>query len=698
MKLCRTLAGFFSLAMVAMAATPVRPITHEDLWTMKRVGAPQPSPDGRMIVFPVTEGAYDAKEQVSDLWLAPVDGGVAPRKLTQTKGIETSPRWSPDGTRIAFSARRDGDEVAQIYVIDVARGGEAGRITSLTTGARSPRWSPDGRTLLFVSEVYPGADDEAANRQAAKAEKDRKHTARVYDGFPIRNWDRWLDAKKAHLFVQEAVPGAKPRDLLAGTALAGRRGFAGRMTDSGEEFPAVWTPDGRGVVFIASTTRDRAAFEQVPTQLFLVGLDGGEPRQLTNDQDSYASPNFLRDGSMLVCEMTKGVKGTVYHHARLAAFPWPFDAGRRAVLTSSLDLKVGTFAIGADDRTVYFTAEIAGTEKLYSVPVGGGVVRAYDIPRHGALSNLAGEGAALVANHDSVSSPNEIVRLDPAAGTMRPLTRFNAELLARLDLSPAEHFTFKSSKGRSIHNLLIRPAGFDPAKKYPLIALIHGGPHSQWRDAWSLRWNCHLLAAPGYVLLLTNYTGSTGSTEAFAQAIQRDPLKTPGEEINEAVDEAIRRYSFVDPARLAAGGASYGGHLANWLQATTTRYRCLISHAGLVNLEAQWGTSDVIYSRELNNGGPVWDQGPIWREQNPARLAGNAAKKTGWMTPMMLTVGELDYRVPVNNTIEAWSLHQRLQIPSKLVVFPDENHWILKGGNSRFWYGEVHAWWKRWLK
>jgi dipeptidyl aminopeptidase/acylaminoacyl peptidase len=304
----------------------------------------------------------------------------------------------------------------------------------------------------------------------------------------------------------------------------------------------------------------------------------------------------------------------------------------------------------------------------------------------------------LVANHDSVSSPNEIVRLDPVAETMHAVTRFNAELLGQLDLPPAEHFTFKSSKGRAIHNLLIRPAGFDPAKKYPLVALIHGGPHSQWRDAWSLRWNCHLLASPGYVLLLTNYTGSTGSTEAFAQAIQRDPLKTPGEEINEAVDEAIRRYRFVDRTRLAAGGASYGGHLANWLQATTTRFRCLISHAGLVNLEAQWGTSDVIFSRELNNGGPVWEQGAIWREQNPARLAGNAAKKTGWMTPMMLTAGELDYRVPVNNTIEAWSLHQRLQIPGKLIVFPDENHWILKGENSRFWYGEVHAWWGRWLK
>ncbi|MGH9840503.1 MAG: prolyl oligopeptidase family serine peptidase, partial [Blastocatellia bacterium] len=227
--------------------------------------------------------------------------------------------------------------------------------------------------------------------------------------------------------------------------------------------------------------------------------------------------------------------------------------------------------------------------------------------------------------------------------------------------------------------------------KYPILNFIHGGPHTMTRDQFFLRWNYHLLAQPGYVILMSDYTGSTGYGEKFAQAIQLDPLTTPGEELNEAADEAIKRFKFIDGARQAAGGASYGGHLANWLQATTTRYKCLISHAGLVNLESQWATSDIVYSRELSNGGPVWEQGPVWREQNPIR---HAAK---FKTPMLITIGENDFRVPLNNSLENWSVHQRVRIPSKLIVFPEENHWILKGENSRFFYSEVQAWLKRWL-
>jgi len=221
--------------------------------------------------------------------------------------------------------------------------------------------------------------------------------------------------------------------------------------------------------------------------------------------------------------------------------------------------------------------------------------------------------------------------------------------------------------------------------------VIHGGPHGMWRDQFFIRWNYHLLAAPGYVLLLTNYSGSTGFGEAFARSIQGDPLKGPADEINEAADAAIREFHFIDGTRQCAGGASYGGHLANWLQGTTTRYRCLVSHAGLVNLEAQWGTSDTIYSREVNMGGPPWKQGAVWREQNPIRFAEN------FRTPVLVTVGENDFRVPLNNALEYWSALQRMNVPSRLIVFPDENHWIQKGENSRLFYSELAAWLARWL-
>jgi dipeptidyl aminopeptidase/acylaminoacyl peptidase len=220
---------------------------------------------------------------------------------------------------------------------------------------------------------------------------------------------------------------------------------------------------------------------------------------------------------------------------------------------------------------------------------------------------------------------------------------------------------------------------------------MHGGAANMWRDQISLRWNYHLLAKPGYVILLTNYTGSTGFGEQFAQNIQGDPLKTPAEEINEAADEAVKRFAFIDGTRQAAAGASYGGHLANWMEASTTRYKCLISHAGLANSESQWGTSDTIYGRELMNLGPPWEQGAVWREQNPIRFAAR------FKTPIMLSVGEHDYRVPTNETLEMWSAIQRMQVPSRLLVWPDENHWILNGENSRYFYKEVADWLARWL-
>ena len=695
----RLAALLLTTALAVFAADPARrPITHEDVWLMKRVGAPAPSPDGKWAVISVSSPAYDAKDQSADLWVVAVDGSQAPRQLTRTKAPETGANWSPDSTRVAFSAKREGDDVAQIYVLDLARGGEPERITALSTGARAAKWSPDGTKLLFVSEVYPGAADDEANQRAAKAVKARNYNARVYEGFPIKYWDHWLDEKRAHLFVQEAKAGAKARDLFANTKFAALPGFAGRETDSGEDLPATWAPDSQTIVFAAATNRNRAAFEHVPTQLFEVAVGGGEPRTLTNDKDSYEDPEFRPDGKALLVSVRPGGDSKTYHHGRVASFPWPFDAAKRSVLTAKLDLSVTNFAVTDDSRTVYFTAETGHHVKLYSVPATGGDVRTHELKPAGVITGVATAGSSLLAAMDNAAQPAEIARVDPAANTVRALTKFNEARLAKLDLPALEHFTFTSARGRTIHNLLVRPAGFDPAKKYPLFVVIHGGPAPQFKDAWGIRWNYHLLASPGYVLLLTNYSGSSGYSEEFGQAIQNDPLKGPADEINQAADEAIKRYAFIDGKRQAAGGASYGGHLANWLQATTTRYKCLISHAGLVNLETQWATSDGIYHRELNNGGPIWEQSATWREQNPVRLVGNHLRKTGWVTPMLLTVGETDYRVPANNTYENWAYLQRLQIPSKLIVFPEQNHWIMKGEDSRFWFGEVHAWLAKWLK
>ncbi|MBM3872360.1 MAG: S9 family peptidase [Verrucomicrobia bacterium] len=700
-----TVAPAPTVAGTPAVVTP-RPITHEDVWLMKRVGGPVLSPDGTRVVFSVTDPAYDPKEQSSDLWLVMTDGSSAPRRLTHSRGAEAGATWSPDGSRLAFSAKRDGDDAPQVYVLNLETGGEAERITQLSTGARGPQWSPDGQRILFSSDVYPGAKDDAANKRAAKERKDRPWTARVYDGFPIRYWDQWLDDRRPSLFVQEARAGAVARDILAGTELVAKRGFAGRLSDAGQSLSAAWTPDGEGVVFVATIERDRAAYADTSTDLYLVGLKGidrvgphgGEPQALTAGPDDFGGPVFTPDGRHLLLSFSPGGDGKVYHHSRVVSFPWPMQGASRVDLTASLDLSIADFVLLADGRTVLLAAEEGAHTRLFSVPVTGGPVTPRPLQGAGVISSLAAEAGRIVASSESAMGPPELVEIELATGARKPLTRFNADRLAPLDLRPLVSFVVTSALGRPVETLVLRPAGFDPARRYPVLVVIHGGPAPQFRDAWSVRWNYQLLAAPGYVLVMTNYSGSRGYTEAFGQAIQGDPLKTPADEINQGLDEALRRYPFLDGNRVAAAGASYGGHLVNWLQATTTRYRAFVSHAGLVNLESQWATSDVIYHREVGNGGPVWEQGPIWREQNPARLAGNHAKGTGWRTPMLLTVGENDFRVPLNNTLENWSFHQRLQIPSRLIVFPDENHWILKGENGRFWYREVQGWLAQWLK
>ena len=680
----------------ATSAAARRIPAHEDIWLLKRVGAPVASPDGQWVAFSVSEPAYDDK-QASDVWLVRTDGTQPPRRLTNTRAGESGLAWSADSRRLAFSSKRDADDVAQVYVLDLAQGGDAQRITSLVLGARAPQFSPDGTQLLFISNPYPGALNEADNKKAQEAEKARKYNARVYTGFPVRNWDRWVDTRRPHVYVQAVDPTAAARDLLAGTKLAAMPGYSGRGGDGGEEVDAAWTPDGKAVVFAASIDRDQSAHAFTSMDLWQVPVAGGEPQRLTAAGDNWGRPRFSADGKWLAALHERRNGDKVYVATRLATVPWSAAGGtftQMKLVTAGLDRAVSSFALSPDSKEAWFSAEDSGGENLYAVPLAGGKVRTVAAPERGLYTNVAtgtARGSAMVAAYESATAPAEIVRVDVARGTHTALTHFNDAKLAQLDLPPLEEFWFTSKRGATIHNFVVRPPGFDPAKKYPLFVMIHGGPHTMWRDQFFLRWNYHLLSSRGIVFVLTNYTGSTGFGEAFAQGIQNDPLIGPGLELNEAADAAIAKYSFIDGSRQCAGGASYGGHLANWLLASTTHYRCLVSHAGLVNLEVQWGTSDTIYGREVNMGGPHWEGGKGWQEQNPIKYAGR------FRTPVLVTVGEQDFRVPLNNSLEYWSALQRMQVPSKLLVFPEENHWILKGENSRFWYAEVQDWLAKYL-
>jgi dipeptidyl aminopeptidase/acylaminoacyl peptidase len=688
------LSVFAGWPMAAEPAAPaVRPITYEDLWLMKRPGALAVSPDGRWFVVAVTEPSYEEGQGRSDLWIVPSDGRGPLRRLTSGNSSEGDPVFSPDSVRVAFTAKRDEDEASQVYVLDLA-GGEAQRVTNWPGGAKSPKFSPDGRSILFVGPTHPGAITEEDNREAAADRKARKYNARAYDGFPVRHWDRWLDELRPSLMVQPIGTGTPARDLLASSALRKEPGYGGRLGNEGDTIDAVWTPDGGGVVFAATTNRDEAARAEVKSSLWLVGMDGSEPRRLTGDEGDYSSPDFTPDGKALLAKVQPATDTWTYTASRLVRWSWP-SLGERNVLTAAFDDSVERFEVSPDSRRVFFLAERAGHDQLFEVKVAGGGVKPVGQLAVGTYSRFAvggsGSKPVIAAIWASATNPPELGRIDPRTGDWSPISMFNKARAAAIDWLPVEQFWFKSDRGKQIHNLLVKPPGFDPGKKYPLFVLIHGGPHNMWKDDFVIRWNYHLLAQPGYVVLLTNYSGSTGYGEAFARSIQGDPLEGPAGEINEAADEAIRRYAFIDASRQAAGGASYGGHLTNWLAVTTDRYKALVSHAGLYDLRTQWTTSDVVYSRERNVGGPAWEDLPLWKEQSP--FYRSAKPKT----PILVTFGEKDFRVPVNNGLEFWTILQRQDVPSRLVVFPDENHWILKGENSRYFYGEVHGWLAKYL-
>jgi len=670
---------FFSIAIAQVK----KAITHESMWMMKRVGAPEVSPDGKWIVFSVTEPSYVDKDVISDLWIVPADGSIKPRKLTFGKASESGYKWSPDSKYIAFAAKREEDEVPQVYIMNIREGGEAQRFSNISTGAGSPQWSPNGKMILFTNKVFPGNFTDSANKKTAEERKKLKYNARVYTSFPIRNWDQWIDDKQTHAFVQSIEPGSTARDIFTNVSASVKEGFAFNGSIS-------WAPDNQSVIFSATTDFTSGAFQDPTSHLYKLSINGGDAVQLTNDGNDYGNPSFSADGKYLFCMSSANNNNKVYNLSKLTRYDWP-SLSNKTYLTEKLDRPVNSYVVTTDNKIVLSVEDQANDKILLLDAVKGDTKELTS--EHGSYTavSISSDGKVIVSTYENASKPAELVRIKGDSKTAESLTTFNDAALSALDLQRPETFWFTSSRGKKIKSMLVRPAGFDASKKYPLFVVMHGGPAGAWKDNWGYRWNYHLLASPGYIVLLTDYTGSTGYGEKFSQDIQFDPLKGPADEINEAADHAIKTYSFIDGARQAAGGGSYGGHLANWMQATTTRYKCLISHAGMVNSESQYLTSDYMFGREVMNGGAPWTQTAVWKDQNPIRFA------TKFKTPVLITVGERDFRVPLNNSIENFGVLQRLKIPSKLIVFPEENHWILKPENSKFWYSEVNAWLKKYL-
>lgn len=656
-----------------------RAITFHDLISMHRLSDPQISPDGKWVAYGVATPDFDANHLVKALWIVATSGAEA-RQLTQG-GSDERARWSPDGKRISFLSSRDGKE--QLYTVAID-GGDAVKVTTLSGGADNERWSPDGKWIAFTSSVYPDCKDDACNALRDAAKDKSKVKAHVYEKLLFRHWTTWSDGQRSHLFVV-AAGGGTPRDLTPGADYD----VPPFSLDGAEAIG--FAPDSQEICFTANTDKNEAT--STNGDLFTVPAGGtAPPKRITTNPGDDWGPAYSPDGKWIAyrAQLQAG-----YESDRWRLMLYDRASGKITNLTETFDRNVNAPEWSADSKAIYFQTEDKAQLPIYSVSVTAGSTPKIVL---GDSSNpdfsLSSDGRTMAFSSSTMAMPAEVFAANSDGSDVRQLTRMNGQLLAQLDLPQVEPFWFEGAEKRQVEGLLLRPPHFDPAKKYPLLLIIHGGPQGEWDDDWGYRWNPEVMAAPGYVALMINPRGSFGYGHKFTEEISRDWGGKVYEDLMKGVDAAIAKYPFIDGTRMAAAGGSYGGYMVDWIATHSDRFKCLISHAGPWDQFSMYATEELWFP-EWEMGGTPWDHPELYRKWSASEYAGALGK---FKTPTLVIAGELDFRVPYTQSLEFFSALQRQGVPSKLMVFPDEGHWILKPQNSELWYDTFLDWLDKYLK
>lgn len=666
-------------ACVAAQAQKI-PFTAAEMMKLKRISEPSVAPDGSAVIYTVGEVDVEKNSQARQLWISPLAGG-APRQVT-AEGRNTGARFSPDSKKIAYISTKGGS--AQIWVMD-ALGGNAKQITKLSTEADGVIWAGDGSTLVFTSDVYPECNaDDACNQKRLDAEAKSKVKARTYTSLLYRHWTEWRGKRVKHLMAVAAEGGAV-RDLTPGM----KYDVPPFSLGGGGDYAV--SPDGKEVCYAAKLDEDQAL--STNWDLYTVPIEGPsegkEAQKISNSPGADAGPQYSPDGKWLAWRMQVRAG---YESDRWRLVVLERETGKLNVLTENLDRHVTGFTWHPDSKRIAFTVEDRGRQQAMLIPVAGGGTRALTQgAAHVDDLQFTGDGKTLVYTEASGASPTEIYKASSGGGAPVALTKLNERFLASHDLRPLEEFMVTGAEGAQVHSFLLKPPAFDPAKKYPVLFLIHGGPQGAWGESFSYRWNQQVFATAGFVVVMPNPRGSTGYGTKFTDEINGDWGGRAYEDIM-AVADYVEKLPYVDRERMAAAGGSYGGYMVNWLLGHTTRFKALVSHAGVYDLPSMGGETEELWFTTWEFKGFPWQNPEMYEKWSPSKSAAN------FKTPTLVIHGELDYRVPYGQGLQLFTALQAQKVPSKLLIYPDEGHWVLKPQNSLLWYDTFLQWVGEWTQ
>jgi dipeptidyl aminopeptidase/acylaminoacyl peptidase len=671
--------GWALLVMMdAQSAEPTHPFTVHDLLAMDRISSPRVSPDGKRIVFVVRVTDLEANKGRNDLWIVDADGNGL-RRLTSDPAGDTDPCWHPDNRTVFFLSTRSGS--SQVWRIS-ADGGEAERVTYLPLDVNAFTLAPDGRNLAAAMDVFPGTSPTDTQKRL-EAEAAGKATGRTYDRLFVRHWDAWSDGRRSHLFVLPVGSGDGPVDIMADMdADCPSKPFGGV-----EEF--TFTPDGLAIVFTAKNTGREEAWS-TNFNLFLAPADGSKPPvNLTEANPAWdTTPVFSPDGKTLAY-LAMSRPSYEADRFRIVLKSWP--DGPERVLTENWDRSPSEFFWSRDGKTIFAAADNLGQHSLFSVDVASGRVRC--LVGEGTVRSPGLAGDRIVFGLDCLTSPVELHSVRTDGKDMRKLTDINRAKRTAVDMGVPEQFTFEGTNAETVHAYLVKPAGFDPSRRYPVAVIIHGGPQGSMGNDFHYRWNPQVYAGAGYAALMVDFHGSTGYGQAFTDAIGGDWGGKPLEDLKKGLAAALARFPWMDGTRVAALGASYGGYMINWIAGNwPDAFRCLVCHDGNLDEKMAYFDTEELWFPEWDHRGTPWTNPEGYEKQNPVNFIKN------WKTPMLVIHGGKDFRVVDVQGLSTFNTLQRLGIPSRLLYFPDENHWVLKPHNSILWHDTVLEWLDRWCK